>query len=76
MKAVKGKEPVEEQKGIFPKNFVTMANESDPIADRMKTLIVGICAGFKNSWFEAKEYDTRWFKVRFYRNTGINVVSL
>ena len=76
VKAVKGKEPVEEQKGIFPKNFVTMANESDPIADRMKTLIVGICRGYKNSWFEAKEYDTRWFKVRFYRNTGINVVYL
>ena len=67
VKAVRGKEPDEEQKGIFPKNFVMMSTESDPIADRMKTSIVGICRGYKNSWLESKEYDTRWYKVRFYR---------
>ena len=65
VKAVKGKEPVEEQKGIFPKNFVVMQNECDPIADRMKTSIVRICLGNKNSWLEAKEYDTRLYKVKF-----------
>ena len=67
VKAIKGKEPAEEQKGIFPKNFVITSNECDPIADRMKTSIVGICRGYKNSWLEAKEYDTRWCKVEFYR---------
>ena len=61
----KGKETVEEQKGIFPKNFVIMSNESDPIADRMETSIVRICTGYKNSWLEAKEYDTRLDKVEF-----------
>ena len=59
MKAVKGKEPVEEQKGIFPKSFVVMSKQCDPIADRMKEAIVAICRGYKNSWLEAKEYDTR-----------------
>ena len=64
---VKGKEAVEEQKGIFPKNFVLVSTECDPIAERMKTSIVRICRGYKNSWLEAKEYDTRLYKVRFDR---------
>ena len=74
VKAIKGKEPAKEQKGIFPKNFVIMSNECDPIADRMKTSIVGICRGYKNCWLEAKEYDTRWYNVEFTEHTGINVV--
>ena len=74
MKAIKGKEPAKGQKGIFPKNFVIMSNECDPIADRMKTSIVGICRGYKNCWLEAKEYDTRWYNVEFTEHTGINVV--
>ena len=59
VKTVKGKEPLEEQMGIFPKSFVTMTKESDLIPDRMKYAIVNVCSGYKNSWFEAKEYDTR-----------------
>ena len=70
-----GKEPVEEQKGIFPKNFVVMQNECDPIADRMKTSIARICRGYKSSWLEAKEYDTRLYKVEFVR-TRINKCRL
>ena len=67
VKAVKGKEPVEEQKGIFPKSFVVMSKQCDPIADRMKEAIVAICRGYKNSWLEAKEYDTRLYNIEFDR---------
>ena len=63
VKSVKGKEPLEEQMGIFPKSFVTMTKESDPIPDRMKYAIVNVCSGYKNSWFEAKEYDTRYVRA-------------
>ena len=43
VKSVKGKEPLEEQMGIFPKSFVTMTKESDLIPDRMKYAIVNVC---------------------------------
>ena len=66
VKSVKGKEPLEEQMGIFPKSFVTMTKESDLIPDRMKYAIVNVCSGYKNSWFEAKEYDTRYVRAASY----------
>ena len=43
-----GKEPGDDQKGTFPKIFFMVSNECDPIADRMKTSIVG--RGYKNCW--------------------------
>ena len=42
-----GKEPGDDQKGTLPQIFFMMC---DPIADRMKTSIVGICRGYKNCW--------------------------
>ena len=59
VKSIKGKESEEDLKGIFPKSFVVATTEVDPIPDRMKYAIVNVCRGYKHSWLEAKEYDTR-----------------
>ena len=63
-----------EVSGIFPKAFVTQVCCLDRTAQKAKKTIEFIFQCNKNSWLEAKEYDTRSWLVKL--NLNINCTPL